>query len=397
MNNTIRRILSQVNFNRILIALFLIIYVGFYYAEYQKYITLSYGVLLLGFVYNWVKCRRIKYSSFLMMAGAFFLYSFLSVVWAPVFSSTQSVIGQLLKTSLVSCIFINLMNDEDDISFALFFLSLGALIYAILYLSNVEIAMLGGGRISAEDDSGNAVNVNSVALIMAFSFSYFLFMYFKKRNLLFLLGALVGFVVIFLLGSRKTILSMLLCVILIFVKLNKKSKVEIIGLLVVFFICASIFIPAEYLEFVFNRIFSLDTSSAQYAAVDTSGDEERVDLLIKGFDFFTQYPLFGHGYYGFSYLYECETGISRYSHNNFIETLVGGGIVAFILYYMIYYHIGKNLLTHKISINYGYLMIVLGCVLLFNHLTIVLLHDRFIWLLLALMWAGSCHYKRNVF
>lgn len=397
MSNKIKRLLPELKFNRICIAIFLLIYVGFYYSDYQKYITLSYGVLFLGFVYNVVKCKRVKYSSFILMVGAFFLYSFLSVVWAPILSSTHSVIGQLLKTSLMSCIFINLINDEDDIGFAFFFLSLGALIYAILYLSNVEIAMLGGSRITAENDSGNVVNVNSVALVMAFSFSYFLFMYFKSRNLLFLLGALVGFVVIFLLGSRKIILSMLLSVILIFVKLTKKSRIEIIGLLAAFFICAVIFIPAEYLEFVFNRIFSLDTSSAQYAEVDTSGDEERIDLLIKGFDFFTQSPLFGHGYYGFSYLYECETGSSRYSHNNFIETLVGGGVVAFILYYIIYYCIGKNLITNKMGFNYGYLMVILGCVLLFNHLTIVVLHDRFIWLLLALMWAGSCHYKRNAF
>ena len=48
-------------------------------------------------------------------------------------------------------------------------------------------------------------------------------------------------------------------------------------------------------------------------------------------------PILGNGYYSFSQLLLKEYGFATYSHNNFIEIFVGGGIIGFTLYYSLYY------------------------------------------------------------
>jgi O-antigen ligase len=84
-----------------------------------------------------------------------------------------------------------------------------------------------------------------------------------------------------------------------------------------------------------------------------------------------------------------------YSHNNFIETLVGGGLIAFIIYYSFYIKIFNQIKDRKNNFvfDYRYLLLVLFMLLLFNHIAIVVLIDSFIWLLLALLFIGT--YKKD--
>lgn len=396
MNNVIKKILSIFTFNRICIGLFLILYIGFYYSDYMRYITLSYIALIIGFVFNLLKSNGMKHIYFILITLMFLVYSSVSVLWAPASGFSNAAIVQLMKVLLVVICFINLINDRKDVKFAFLCMSIGGLIYALLYLLHIDISMLGDDRIASEDN--DLPNVNTVALILSFSFSYFIFIFFKKYNLFCLLGALMCFVVIFILGARKTIISLFLCLFLLFIKLDKKNRIGLGILCIVSFICVLYIIPPDYLNFVIERMSLLNVfSSDSQENLNDSGDDLRLDFIIKGVYYFLMSPILGHGYYSFSQLYGGDTGNYMYSHNNYIETLVGGGVIAFVLYYSIHYKIGKRLLSQKVGYDYGFLMIMQGVILLFNHFTIVVLQERFIWLLLALMWTSSFYYKRNPF
>ena len=63
-----------------------------------------------------------------------------------------------------------------------------------------------------------------------------------------------------------------------------------------------------------------------------SSDETRVRLIEYGLTYCIESPILGHGYYSFSQLFRKDCGIILYSHNNFIETFVGGGIIGFFIY-----------------------------------------------------------------
>lgn len=386
---------SGLNFNRIIIFSFLVIYVGFYFPDYQKIITLSYLMLALWLLYNFIKYKRIKFFTISIVSLPFLLFSTLSILWAPNMSASLTEVITLTKSILIPVLFVNLIKEEKDFHVAFFSLFLGGLIYAIIYMNNVDITMLGSDRISTTEENDELPNVNTVGLILSFSFAYFMFMFFKIKNIFFLIGSLISCTIIVVLGARKTLISLFISVLLLFAKLENKYRIWILLLLAVFVFVVVLIVPIEYLEFVFGRMGELANQSENQMTSNSESDDLRVNLIIKGIAYFIQSPILGNGYYSFSKLYGDDTGYYVYSHNNFIETLVGGGLIAFYLYYLIYFLIIKRLFIHKLEYDFRFLILILVVVLLFNHLSIVVLQERFIWLLLSLMWVGTCYSKNK--
>ena len=151
------------------------------------------------------------------------------------------------------------------------------------------------------------------------------------------------------------------------------------------------FIPSDYLNFVLDRLIQL-TNIDQNALLDES-DLIRKQLFSNGIDYFMQSPLIGHGFYNFSRLFQSDYGSVIYSHNNFIETLVGGGIIGFILYYFLYYKVICNLRINKYTFDIFYLLLSFVIIMLFNQTGIVLLHDRYTWIFIALIFSFSKYKK----
>ncbi|WP_394800193.1 O-antigen ligase family protein [Bacteroides salyersiae] len=238
-------------------------------------------------------------------------------------------------------------------------------------------------------------NVNTVGLIISFSFAYFIYMYFLDKKYVYMALAGLAFIVTFFLGSRKSIISLFICVFLMFIKLQKTSKLKILFLLVLLIALLLFYVPIEYLNFISERLAQLSFWSSKMSEIDSS-DETRVRLIEYGLTYCIESPILGHGYYSFSQLFRKDCGIILYSHNNFIETFVGGGIIGFFIYYSLHGIILKRIDLRKAHFDYGYLLFVLLMILLFNHFSIVVLQDRFVWLLLTVLFTGSIYYKYNL-
>lgn len=381
---------QNVIFNKVIILLFLIIYLGLYYQEYVSLITCSYVLLVIAFVFNILKHERLIYSKFFILCVIFVLYSLFSALWSNSFEYSFDSAKQLSKSAIVALCFITLIDSRENFKWTLFVLSLSGIIYSILYLTHVDISTLGANRIMAEGDY--LPNVNTVGLIISFSFAYFIYMYFFQNKYFYLIIAGIAFVVTFLLGSRKSIISLFICIFLMFLKLEGKLKIKIFFLLFVLVILLFLYVPSEYLHFISDRLAQLNFLSSKISEIDSS-DETRLRLIEYGINYCTDSPFVGHGYYSFSQLFSKDSGVFLYSHNNFIETYVGGGIVGFIIYYIIYYKIYRNVNFKIASFDYGYLLFILLIILLFNHFSIVVLQERFIWLLIVTLYAGSNYYK----
>src|SRR5690606_23295100 len=96
-----------------------------------------------------------------------------------------------------------------------------------------------------------------------------------------------------------------------------------------------LFIPDQYFSFIWDRFSELKFFSTM-SKLDYS-DQLRVDFATYSIRYFNEAPLFGHGYFNFSSLFGHDKGVAMYSHNNFIETIVGLGIVGITLYYSLYF------------------------------------------------------------
>jgi O-antigen ligase len=364
-------------------------YIGCYYPTLLKYVKIGYVVLFIGVVSSILKNKKILYTNFIFISILFISYSFLSVLWAENVSLTLNSTILLLKASLITIAFSQLISNGNDFKWALLWLFLSGLFFGIVYIAHVNIAFLGNNRINNVLE----VNVNIVAMYISFAAVYFLYKTLNSKllstnSVLFL----VSFIILIVLGSRKSILTVILGILMFFTKLNLKSKINIFFLISLFILLIISIIPREYLAFVLERGLNLNVFSEN--TIDYS-DQLRLNFIDYGISYFLQNPIFGHGFYNFSILYENSTGIFMYSHNNFIETLVGGGLIAFIIYYSFYIKIFNQIKDRKNNFvfDYRYLLLVLFMLLLFNHIAIVVLIDRFIWLLLALLFIGT--YKKD--
>lgn len=384
--------------NKIVIFLFLIIYCGCYYQQYLFFISFSYLLLACTFIYNIVMHKKVIYVRFVLISLAFLLYSVFSALWANKFDLSYNASIQLVKSSLLAMLFITLIDSKENFRWALFSFSLAGVVYSMLYVQNVDIASLGADRITTNENSDSILpNVNTVGLFLSLSFVYFFYSYFYRKKSYFLLIAAVSFIIIFLLGARKSIVSLAICILMMLYKLNSSARIKIILLSLLFISLLFVYIPTEYLSFISERLAQLNFFSNQINELDES-DANRILLLKSGFFYGMNSPILGNGYYSFSQLLLKEYGFATYSHNNFVEIFVGGGIIGFTLYYSLYYIVLKDTCKKVLRFDENYLLIILTTILLFNQLTIVVVNERFIWILLAILYSGvRCYSKVNCY
>lgn len=397
MINYIKKLNTQITFNQIVIFIFTIIYCGFYYPNYQLFINISYIILLIGVIKNLLHKKNNYKNEFWSLVCLFVIYSLLSSLWAMNYTASYNASVQLIKSSFIAVLFSLLITDKKNFITALISLAIGGLIYSLIYIENVNVADLSDTRIVTEEGSNSMLpNVNVVAMILSFSFLFFIHKLFVHKKKLYIIPTIISFIIIFILGSRKSIISIFLGLLILFYQVNKKTKIKICFLLLALIAGLTLFIPDEYLNFVFDRLAQLNIFSNQKALLDSS-DEMRIMLFENGLNFISDKPFFGFGFYSFSILFEQLYNIRVYSHNNFIETLVGGGIIGFILYYGIYIIIMRNLVKYGQQNDYKLLLWIYIFILLFNHIGIVVLLDRFTWLLLSILYSGSKLLKNNYY
>lgn len=385
--------IRSLTFDKVCIFIFVFIYIGLYYREYIPLISCSYLLLSLVFFYKTLRHKGLKHKKFVIICFSFCAYSLLSSLWSTSFDNSYNSAIQLCKSSLVAVCFITLIDSKEKFKWVLGVLSISGLVYAFLYLQNVDISSLGNQRIATESGDDYLPNVNTVGLIVCFSFSYLVYEYFSSKKAIYLLFAALAFIITIVLGSRKSIISLFIGIFLMSLKLPKVAKVKIILLLIVLIVLLFFYIPTEYLYFISERLAHLNFFVTKMNEINVSGDGERIRMMEYGLTYCSESPIFGKGYYNFSQLFKVDNGVAMYSHNNFIETFVGGGIIGFVLYYSLYYLIVKNISLKNLRIDYRFLILILLVILLFNHIGIVVLQDRFTWLLLAILYAGSSFYR----
>lgn len=391
--NSIINLIRPLTLNKIAIFLFTIIYCGFYYEQYQSLIAVSYVVLCGAFVLCTTKYKSFVHIDFIIYVLIFVLFNFLSVLWAknPDYSYHNAIL--LTKSSLIAVLYISLLRDRSDLYCALFSIAIAGLVYASIYFLNVDFSSLGAERITSVTDEESFPNVNIISMILAFSFIFFIYYFLLRKNIVSLILAIIAGIAIILLGSRKSILMMAIAVIMMAFKGNAKTFVVISGLCILILFLLPFFLPLDYLSFVKERF---DLSGGQ--PIDDS-DMTRLHLIKSAFRYWSNSPIVGHGLYSFCDLYYADAYTRVYSHNNFLEILVGTGIIGFLLYYLLYNKMYRKIafLNKMKGYTDAFLIIVLLVVLLFNQLFIVVLLDKYTWLFLSIIFAYSSLISNKVY
>jgi len=235
------------------------------------------------------------------------------------------------------------------------------LMYVLLNIGDIRAMAEGeriGGLVSENagvDDTEAHFNSNMIGMNLCYALfaGYILFFRKNKNYLIRLVVLVVAALVVYLVlmtGSRKSIILLVLpFIVLPFLSKNNGKKMLLIP------IAASIvavgFYLIMYVPILYEVMGSRVEEMINIISGTTTGGEDisRVMLIQYGFEWFLQKPLFGYGINNFRVLSDNTVlfaGRNFYSHNNYIELLVGVGVIGFLIYYSCYFYFWKRLRKH---------------------------------------------------
>lgn len=262
----------------------------------------------------------------------FFAYAFISGIFVSAdksifFVSLMSCFQYLL---VGYCVFLIVDKDKklDFFVHSIIFVSVIAAITTILF--PVEVP-LDPGRFTM----GLTNNANSLGISMTMGVFCALYQMNLKslmRTLLLFIAIALMFYTIILSGSRKSLLSLAILIVvwLLFVfwkfikPLSPKRKFASISLIIIL-ISVSIFILTPLFDHsvLFSRLAELFQSGVA---------DSRVRMYEKAIILFQQNPVIGIGFDQFSVV----SGFNKYSHSTYAEALSCTGIIGAILYFTAY-------------------------------------------------------------
>ena len=162
-----------------------------------------------------------------------------------------------------------------------------------------------------------------------------------KKNICTVLELLILIIASFLSGTRKCIVCVLIFLFFLFLYKNRKNiikllKIFIVGIITVF-VLYNLFMHNDVLyQVIGKRIESMITEFLEGTGEDQS-IEVRNNLKNLAIDAFQENPILGCGMNNFAYYSAINGGEFLYAHNNYLELLASGGIIALFLYYGSYF------------------------------------------------------------
>lgn len=173
---------------------------------------------------------------------------------------------------------------------------------------------------------------NTIAYIVGIGAVIFAYFALCEKQMRYVIYAVLCVLVTVLTGSRKGLIQLAIPVV-VYVLLQEGTKKRLkvltagffIGIVIVY-ICANSPIFMDTYGERFFQMFEENTEDASTIA--------RNSLAALGISSFAKKPLFGYGL-GASYILTKQVGFSivNYFHNNYVEMLVVGGVVGFVLYH----------------------------------------------------------------
>jgi len=292
--------------------------------------------IVIGTVFLLEKDYRVSIPDIVIAYLLFALFAFSSIFWAVEFDLAYKFATRLIVVTL-NFFFLYVVFERYNLEQTILYGILIGAFYNILIgfgiiEPNYEIFQF--GRLM-----GSVGNSNKLAKIMILAiFASMIFLstpstkgWFKIYNYI---NIILSFYIIILTVSKKALILAPLLVLLSFSFKHIKVS-NIIMFIILLVVGYQLFITygdVDQLEKVYRLVESrfsgmLDTLHGQSGDASTV---ERAHYLREGFNVFAEHPLFGVGLNNF------RVFLGGYAHNNYLELLVGIGIIGTALFYTIY-------------------------------------------------------------
>ncbi|MEK6263428.1 MAG: O-antigen ligase family protein [Clostridium sp.] len=352
-------------------------------------------------IINIIQSGKLKLNAFcvsLILYGTLLIFSWF-------YSPSQNIATEYLYnywTLVVICIFVvNYIDSAEKANLLLDAYILGGLclcLYAFSFygtsIFNVVTQSIYGIRVGSEVGNTNDVGLSYAmsAIIAMFSLIYLHTRLTKRLYYIILIPICTIFAL--LSGSKKVFILLFIAIVLLFLlkKIIHNSLLKKAGLIILggFLIYLLIYIIQNVPQFRTINERLQDMLNLVFLGSGTETDLTRKYFIQKGFEVFSDHPLFGAG--GFSsYSY-----FGTYSHNNYIEILMNTGMIGFVLFYFPYLIFFFQL--RKInSLNYPFK--IFAIVFIITHLilgtALIYYYDRYIQIMFAGISAFLSYESKN--
>lgn len=273
--------------------------------------------------------EKVSFSNEIICWIVYAVLSLLTAIFAINMQTAINGIGDYLRRLVLIMMIAYICEKEGSVKFAVRVLAVTAFTCAISCLiMNVDV----GKKLQLE--SGASISTNDIGSIMAFGCFAVLFAFGLKEHKGFIktiikIGYIVAAVsVIFIAGSRKSILAIIILFVLIFLFCARDffKNLSVAWLIVVtLLLIISAFLVYQYLvpmvedTNLYVRVFG------RGAERTANSDEGRIELYQKAMKDFSNHIIFGLGFNNFAVEHN---GV--YTHSTYAEPLACSGIIGFL-------------------------------------------------------------------
>ena len=279
-------------------------------------------------------------------------YAKWSIAWSFVvaasffYTVSPSYTGMSILVVSLRCVimytFLCRLQSPQTIVQLMYILIFASLLNSVYMLSMVDFEELGEERLgkSTIDERWNA---NTIGMQLTFNVFFIFYLFqnkFCKRptTRFYLLICTILFVFIILMtGSRKALFLLVLPILFYYMLATKKSS-KLQKVTAVVTVLLLIYLLIMTIEPLYN-VLGVRVERLMESIGGTTEDRSimaRRALRDMGLRWFIERPIFGYGMNSFEPMCGHATGQYWYSHNNYIEILVGTGIIGLITYYSLY-------------------------------------------------------------
>ncbi|MDW0116280.1 O-antigen ligase family protein [Sporosarcina thermotolerans] len=338
--------MNEIRLDKIIDSIIFFYILSIYIFTYQEGLNvISNGIAVLLLALIWaaflLNKKRLRFKFYLLV----YLLFIFSCLFSAFYAINQgTAITKFTTIFLVFTLMFSLINYLDSqvkikrISASFVY---SGVIASIYILSNTDFTQItrSGSELGNENSVGIILGISAVLCF------YFILIEKRKVHLFFFP---ILFLVILLTGSRTALLFTLINIILFLYFTNQNNvlgKIKFITIGVTFTLISFYLvfnIPFLY-DVMGSRIGNISTFIGEGSTTEGSINN-RAYMVKFGLEMFRDNPLFGYGIDNYRYLLgESLIGRITYSHNNFIELLVGVGLVGTILFYLVQIIVIKDL------------------------------------------------------
>src|SRR5690625_3963952 len=335
-----------------------------------------------------------------MYLHSYFFFTLLLIVQSYFFSYNGISIDPQTSLKMTSTITINfvvalavynyiLLNDNLNKTLFLF-ANIGLLFTVFITVLSLDTLFIGrlGTNISFIIFGNEVIyNANTISIIAGFSFLIYLYRFIFNKSIITIFLLIWLIIIILLTGSRKGLFLLILGTPLLIFLLNPKKRIRNVlfgGLciIVLYVLIMNITILYNIIGYRMEALVNIVLGEqVEEASVNT-----RKIFVERGWDYFLLKPWTGYGLDNFRNL---PGSYGTYSHNNYIELLISGGVFSFIFYYAIRIFVLVKLFINRSNNKINQLLFVILLLLLLIEYGLV---DYYIRIYIILFVFALCGY-----